>query len=122
MKCPACGYNSYNTDYRNEIMKLLNKRNKTTSNMLKKTIHLIIKYIPSDKDNKKAYYFLQGISKISDRIVTFGLNQYHSNNYVVQLKGFSYLRSIIINIGANNKKKIYSERKRFGTLPREINL
>ena len=76
-KCPVCGYSpDSKIDYRTAISNLLEKRPSHISKLLKKKINFVIKYIPSERDNKKVYEFLQSISEIDDRNVQFSLKQY----------------------------------------------
>lgn len=120
--CPACGFNSDITNYKYAITNLLNERPDHISRLLKNTINKIIKYIPSERDNKKVYYFLQAISKLEDTKVKYGIEQYLHNKYYMQQKGYSYLKVILINVGANSEMKKRVEKKIYGTLPKEQTL
>ncbi|MBC8147466.1 MAG: hypothetical protein H8E98_05720 [Bacteroidetes bacterium] len=119
-KCPVCGYSpDSKIDYRTAISNLLEKRPSHISKLLKKTINFVIKYIPSERDNKKVYEFLQSISEIDDRNVQFSLKQYLNTKYYLEQKGLSYLKAIIINIGKDSKIKKKMERKKYGSIPKE---
>jgi len=122
-KCPVCGYSpDSKIDYRTAISNLLDERPSHISKLLKKTINFVIKYIPSERDNKKVYEFLQSINKIDDRNIKFALEQYLNAKYYMEQKGLSYLKAIIINIGKDSKIKREMERKKYGSIPKERTL
>jgi len=119
-KCPVCGYiQNKIVDYKKATSNLLNERPYHISKLLKRVINLVIKYIPSERDNKKVYYFLQSISKVNDRNVQLALEQYLNSKYYLEQKGLSYLKAIIINIGKDSKIKKEMERKKYGSIPKE---
>ena len=119
-KCPVCGYSpDSKIDYRTAIFNLLGKKQSHISKLLKKTINFVIKYIPSERDNKKVYEFLQSINKVDDKNIKFALEQYLNAKYYMEQKGLSYLKAIIINIGKDSKIKREMERKKYGSIPKE---
>jgi len=120
--CPACGYDGNVTNYKQAVINLLNKRPQHISSLLKKTINNIIKFIPSERDNKKVYLFLQAISKVDDNKIKYGIEQYLHYKYFRQQKGYHYLKAIIINVGKDSDVKANIEKKIYGTIPKEQTL
>lgn len=117
--CPACGYVEETTNYRLASSNLLKLRGGSVAKKLRNTVSLIVKYIPSERSQKKIYMFFQSISKIDDEKVRYGLIQYLNSRRYMEQKGFAYLRTIIMNVDKDSEMKKKMERKRFGTSPKE---
>ena len=117
-KCPCCGYEpdkKYN--FTNKIRELLSKRNNRTRRLLTKISLIIQTKVPSENSQYKYFYFLQGISKVSDDIVSWSIERFKIDNHINNTRGFAYLRSIIFNEEKNRDTRLKNEYARVGKPP-----
>ena len=121
-KCPSCGYDfnkKYNTSV--EIVNLVQKRNKGLRELLKKVAVLIHKNVPSS--NRDSYFkFLHGVKSVDDNVISWAVENFYQSRHYVNGKGFSYLRSMILNRDKNMSKIKENERKRIGGVPPVIKI
>jgi hypothetical protein len=117
MKCPACGFSdqgNYNPQKR--IVVLLSERSKKTQKILRNVIRLI-RNIPSENTKIKQFYFLQGISNISEDIIQLVVHKYVQDERHTQGKGFPYLQKMIQQMNTDKEKLLELEIKKHGRTP-----
>ena len=121
--CPACGYN-FNKKYqgKEDIGILIEDRKHNTVDMLRSVVSLIQSSIEADRDSKKVFYFLQAISKCSDEVVEWGINQYYAEGHYTKMKGLPYLKNMILNHKKNRNQMKKNESLMYGTSPKKVNL
>ena len=73
--------------------------------------------VPSENSQYKYFYFLQGISKVSDNIVSWSIERFKIDNHINNTRGFAYLRSIIFNEEKNRDTRLKNEYARVGKPP-----
>ena len=124
-KCPCCGYTKKSSNTFNPsrlIAKLKRKRSRFTKSIMRKVVSSITTNIPSENDIIKEYYFYQGVSKISDEVVKYGIEQYLNGNHYYKGKGFKYLTQIILNHNSNKDNLKKFERRMIGKPPSVVKL
>ena len=122
-KCPCCGYSKqaqFNTS--RKIAELRKERSKSTKSIMRKVVSNITTNIPSENSITKEYYFYQGVSKVSDEVVKYGIGQYLNGNYYYKGKGFKYLTQIILNHNSNKDNLKEYERRMIGKPPSVVKL
>ena len=124
MICPCCGYNtekSYNPS--KKILELKRNRSRHTKKLIRRAVNFIQTNIPSENELINEYYFWQGISKIPDETVDWGIERYLENKSAVFAgKGFRYLSQIITNHYNNRDKISKNERLQHGKPPSVVKL
>ena len=124
-KCPCCGYSkptSNNFNPSRKIAELKRERSKSAKKIMRSVVSKITTNIPSENDLIKEYYFYQGVSKISDEVVKYGIEQYLNGNHYYKGKGFKYLTQIILNHNSNKDNLKKFERRMIGKPPSVVKL
>jgi len=121
--CPACGYKfGKKYQFKEDTGILVEDRNPNTVDMLRTVVSLIQSNIESDNDTQKVFYFIQAISKCSDEVVEWGINQYYAEGHYTKMKGLPYLKNIILNHRKNRKQMKRNEAIMYGTSPKKVNI
>ena len=124
-KCPCCGYSKPTSKAFNpsrKIAELKRERSKSTRKIMRQVVSNITTNIPSENELIKEYYFYQGISKVSDAVVKYGIEAYTNSNSHYKGKGFKYLTQIILNHKLNKNKLKEYERRMIGKPPSVVKL
>jgi len=121
--CPACGFKfGKKYKFREDSSILVEDRHPNTIDMLRAVVSLIQKNITADRDSQRVFYFLQAISKCSDEVIEWAINQYYAEGHYGKMKGLSYLRNMILNHKKNRKQMVKNEEMMYGTSPKKVNL
>ena len=121
--CPACGFKfGKKYKFREDSSILIEDRHPNTVDMMRSVVSLIQKNITADRDSQRVFYFLQAISKCSDEVIEWAINQYYAEGHYGKMKGLSYLRNMILNHKKNRKQMARNEEMMYGTSPRKVNL
>ena len=121
--CPACGFKfGKKYKFREESSFLIEDRHPNTVDMLRTVVNLIQRNITADRDTQRVFYFLQAISKCSDEVIEWAINQYYAEGHYTKMKGLSYLKIMILNHKKNRSKMLKNEELMYGTSPKKINL
>ena len=121
--CPACGFKfGKKYKFREDSSILIEDRHPNTVDMMRSVVSLIQKNITADRDSQRVFYFLQAISKCSDEVIEWAINQYYAEGHYGKMKGLSYLRNMILNHKKNRKQMSKNEEMMYGTSPRKVNL
>ena len=121
--CPACGFKfGKKYKFREDSSILVEDRHPNTIDMLRAVVSLIQKNITADRDSQRVFYFLQAISKCSDEVIEWAINQYYAEGHYGKMKGLTYLRNMILNHKKNRKQMVKNEEMMYGTSPKKVNL
>lgn len=122
-ECPICGYSERaDRNYQLACKTLFDFRKESTKKLIKTIYQKIVPHVPSDRNVKTMYKFLQKISKVEDNVITRTIDRYMSDGLYLKQYGLAYLGTMILNEGKNRKAAIISEKKRHGSKPPTINL
>lgn len=123
MICPACGFNYFNKDINSKIKIALEDYDKQTIKTLRNVANKIILNIPSE-NSSKFYAFLYGLKyKLAkEEAIKYGISKYLDNDYHLKVKGFAYLKAIILNLSDNYDNMKKAERKMYGVSPKYITI
>ena len=121
-KCPCCGYIKGTKNPSKLIADLRRKRSKSTKSIMRKVSNRIATSIPSENIIMKEYFFYQGVSKVKDEIVRWGIERYLESKAYYKGKGYKYLTHIILNNNTNRDKMKRYERQMIGKPPSVIEM
>ena len=122
MKCPQCGYD-FNADQYNagEVFRRIEEWSASTQSLWNKISIIMRTHIPSLQHDTNLIYdqvqFLRATQDVDEELLAYCFRQYLNEGYFKRLKGYPYLRGMVMRREKDFDALQNQERKQRGTPP-----